>query len=397
MKNSIILKRLAAILVVIVLTVSLAACASSNEATPSNSTQPSVSAKPAEASTPADTQKAAGKKLKIMFLGNNFGDKSFMDSANLGIKMINEKLGDKVEAKSTDITLDVKKYKAALIEASEADNDIIIIGTFNFTDILQEVAPQYPDKKYILFDASVDFTKFDLKNVYAMLYKANESSYLSGMAAAFMENSKNQGISGKGVVGFVGGMDNSPGIQDFLVGFIEGAKAVNPNIKVVTSYVNDFADSAKAKELALVQFNSNNSDIVFAVAGGAGIGAIEAAAQVGKYAIGVDSDQSLMYEGKPEQKIIITSALKRVDNSIYQAVERLLAGTLPWGTSENLGVKEKCSGIVYNDVLKQYLDDASIKKIQDAEAQIADGSLKVTSAFDKTPDEIKAIINSVKP
>jgi len=294
------------------------------------------------------------------------------------------------------MTPDRTKWKAALIEASEGDSNLIITGTWDQEENLEELASQYPDKKYILFDSPVDYEKYDCKNVYSMGYKANESGYLAGIVGAYMTTSQNEGINPDKAIGFVGGMDNTPIINDFLVGYIEGAKSVEPNIKVAVSYIGSFTDSAKAKELALAQFNSRNVDIIFSVAGASGTGTIEAAGGVGKYAIGVDSDQSALYAGRKEQSVIVTSALKRVDNSILNSISKYLDGTLSFGKYEVLGINDDAIGIVKNDVFKGLVDADFILKIEKAEQQLKNGEIKVTSAFEIDQEQVKKMVDSVQ-
>lgn len=346
-----------------------------------------------KASTPEGEK---SDKLKVTLLGAGYGDKSFWDSAKTGVEQAGETYKDKIEINVVDMSPDTKKWNAAMHEAGESDADLIITGGFQQIDNMYDIIPQYTDKKWIGFDTALDYSKADLENVYTMGYMANQSGYLAGMTAAYMTTSKNEGINEDKVVGFVGGMENTPIVGDFLVGYIEGIKAVDPEIKVITSYVNSFEDSAKGKEIALSQFNSK-ADVVFSVAGAAGTGCIEAAANVGKYVIGVDSDQSLLYEGRPEQKHIVTSALKKVDESIVYSIGRALEEKLPYGTYEVLGAKENAIGLVYNDIFKSYVDEDFQAKLKAAEEDLKADKIKVTSAFDMTNDEIKELADSVRP
>lgn len=343
-----------------------------------------------------DKDTASDDKVKVTLLGGGFGDKSYWDSAKAGTDKLTELYGDKVEVNVVDMSIDPKKWIPAMYDAAESDADIIISGGFQQRENMQTVASEYPDKHWIMFDSALDYENNDIENVYNMDYKANESGYLAGMVAAHMTTTANEGINPEESIGFIGGMDNNPAINDFLIGYIEGAKAVNPEIKVAVSFLGTFDDSAKGKEATLAQFNSNKVDIVFAAAGSAGIGCIEAAANEGKYFIGVDSDQSLLYEGRAEQDRIVTSALKNVGNSIVYAVEKYINDELPIGEYEILGVKEGAAGIVYNDILKSYVDEDFLNTLKEAEEKISSGEIKVTSSDDLTSDEITKLIDSVK-
>ena len=349
-----------------------------------------------EGSTENGNEGVTEDPIKVTLLGAGYGDKSYWDSAKAGMERLNEVYGDRVEVNIVDMTADTKKWPGATYEAADSDADLIITGSFQQLDNMETIAPEYPDKDWVMFDSTLDFDTYDLSNVYNMDYRANESGYLAGMVAAHMTTTDNEGINPDKCIGFVGGMDNNPIIHDFLIGYIEGAKAVEPDIKIAVSYLGSFEDSAKAKETAMAQFNSNNVDVVFSVAGAAGTGCIEAAANDGKYVIGVDSDQTLLYEGRPEQNRIITSALKRVDESIIYAVGKYLDGDLPFGKNEVLGVKENAAGIVYNDILTGYVGEDFIKTLKEAEEKIASGEIKVTSSSDITTDQVNEMVQSVK-
>lgn len=337
-----------------------------------------------------------GEKINITLLAAGFGDKSFWDSSKSGVEEIGKQFGDKVEVNIVDISSDEKKWPTAIREAGDSDTDIIITGSFQQKENVEEIAQEYPDKKWIVFDTDVDYENNKLDNVYSMGYKANESGFLAGMVAAELTTTDNEGINQDKTIGFIGAMENNPVIQNFLIGYIEGAKFVDKEIKVAVSYVGGFSDSAKAKEMALAQFNSNNVDVIFSVAGAASTGAIEAASNVGKYVIGVDSDQSLLYEGRAEQKSIVTSALKRVDNSLIYTIKRHLDSGIPFGTYEILGVKEGATGIVYNDILSKYIDGDFIKELKDTETKLSEEKIKVPTAEKLGSTGVTELVNSVK-
>ena len=343
------------------------------------------------------SSKKDGDVLKVTLLGGGYGDKSFNDSAKEGVEALEEKYPGKVEVNIVDMTVDTKKWQAAMYEAGDSDADIIITGGFQQTDNLQEIAPQYPDKKWIAYDLSPDYDNYDLENVYSVGYKSNEAGYLAGMVAGYMTESGAEKTNEDKVVGFVGGMSNTPTVNNYLVGYIQGAQAVDPEIKVATSYVNSFEDSAKAKEIALSQVNSDKADVVFAAAGAAGTGCVESAYDTNTWFIGVDSDQSLEYEGKKEQEAIITSAMKRVDQSLINAIGRALDGTLPYGEYEELGLEDDCVGIVENDTYNAAMSEEGKEAVKQAQEDIKNGKIDLKSSYDLSNDEINEMINNVKP
>ena len=344
---------------------------------------------PKESNNTTENQQSTDDKLNVAILLNGtLGDKAFFDSAANGGEMMKKEIG--ADVKVVEMTYDETKWLPTLIDYSEdKDTDIIIVGTWQMVEKLQEIAPQYPDKKYIIFDSSVDYTVADLSNVYSIEYKQNECSYLVGAAASLTTKT--------GTIGMVGGMENYV-INDFLLGYIQGAKDVKDDIKISIAYVGNFSDSAKAKELALAQMNQG-ADIVYQVASTAGIGVIDAAAEKGKFAIGVDSDQAEAFlETDPAKaESILTSALKRVDISLARAVKLASEDKLNWGNKEVLGIAEECVGIAKNEIFTKNATPETVAKVIELEKGILDGSIKVDTAFGKTTNEIEEIRASVRP
>lgn len=333
------------------------------------------------------------EKLKVVLLiPGLLGDKSFFDSANHGLDMVKEELG--AQTKVIEMGIDKTKWQPTLLDVSEQDWDIIISGGWEMTEMLNEAAEQFTDKKYINFDTSDNETA---DNLYAMFYKTNEVSFLAGSAAALVTTSDMPLANPEKLIGFLGGMDN-PGINDFLVGYIEGATYVDPEIKVAISYVGDFANPAKGKEMSISQYNSG-VDIGFNVAGMTGLGQLDAAKDKDRYAIGVDSDQALLFKDTDIEKSqhIVTSALKKIDASILRAVKKYQEGTLEFGKYEVLGFKEGGVGIAKNEFYNELLNDEMKKKIEEIEAKLTNGEIEVGTAFGLDTDQINEIRNSVKP
>lgn len=348
-----------------------------------------------EQTTVADSKE---KPLKIVLLINGtLGDKSFFDSANHGMELIKQEYGDKVITKVIEMSYDNSKWEPTLQDVSEQDWDIIIVGTWQMAEYLEKIAPQYSEKKYIIFDTSVDYAKGDLSNVYSILYKQNEGSFLAGALAAKIANSNMPLVTGKKLIGFLGGMD-IPVINDFLVGYIQGAKYVDKDIKVAISYIGDFSDSAKGKELALAQYQQGVA-IGFNVAGQAGLGQLDAAKEMNRYVIGVDSDQAMLFaESDPAKaNLIVTSMLKRVDNSLVRAIKLYKEGTLKFGQAEALGLKEDAVGLADNEYYRKLVPEEIRQYIEELKLKIINGEIKVDSALGMDTNKLNEIRNSVKP
>ncbi len=344
--------------------------------------------------TDTDTGKTDEEPLKVALLINGaLGDESFFDSANNGMNLVEEKYGDKIEKRTIEMGFDKSTWLPGLYDVSDGDWDIIIVGTWEMVEHLEEIAPQYPDKKYFIFDSAVDYTADDFANVYSMNFKQNEGAFIAGALASRVTTSDMERVNPEKTIGFLGGSEG-PVINDFLIGYIEGAQYADKDTKVVISYVGDFENSGKAKELCLAQYNGG-VDIGFNVAGQAGLGQLEAANELNKYAIGVDSDQAALFPDDPEKAgLILTSVLKRVDQALLRSIDMHMKGTLPYGKAEDLGFKEDAIGFVDTNTLVSEELNAELKDIQE---KIVNGEIEVTSAFGLDPAKFKEIKDSATP
>ncbi len=330
-----------------------------------------------------DDSASNGDALKVVCLLNgNLGDKSFFDSANQGMSMIKDQL--EVETKVVEMGFDNTAWESTLYEFADSDYDVIIVGTYQMQELLEKVAPEYPDKKFIIFDSEVD-----ADNVYSITFKQNEASYLAGSIAAMMA-SDSEMTNGQGKIGAVLAMD-IPVLNDFLVGYIQGANDTVPGTKVAVSQIGDFADTARAKELATAQYNSGVS-VCMHVAAQAGLGVIDAAKSLKTYAIGVDADQamSLASDDPDASAQIVTSVLKNIDQVLLRAIEKHIDGTLPYGSTESLGIKDKAVGIADNDVYRSIASEDMISKVEELQSKIEKGEIEVKSAFDMSSEELAA-------
>lgn len=323
---------------------------------------------------------ADGPKSVALFINGTLGDKSFFDSAQRGMDRLHNDLG--LETRTVEAGFDPTRWESGLADlADSGEYDTIITGTFSMVDTVAKISAEYPDVKFILFDGIVDYAACGCKNVHSILFKQNEASYLAGALAATLTAAGGDGTNPDHTLGFLGGME-IPVIQDFLVGYEAGAKSVLGDATVLAQYANNFGDPAIGKEIALAQYGQG-ADIVFAVAGGTGQGALEAAAEQGKLAIGVDSDQAAIYaDSNPEiSKRIVTSVMKNVDNALVNAITRYQGGEDIFGKAEAQGLAEGGVGLAINDVTKSYVSDEVLSQIADIQAKIIDGSIPVPTAF----------------
>lgn len=323
----------------------------------------------------AEEAATGGDTLKVINLINGvLGDKSFFDSAERGVKKASEDFD--IEYKTIELGIDPAAWEPGLEDAAEnEDYDVFILGTWQMTEFLERIAHKYPDKYFFIYDAPVnpDNCEEGCTNVYGIAYLQNEGSYLAGLYAGLMTET--------GIVGAVGGQD-IPVINDFIVGYEQGVLAIDSSYTVVKSYADSWNDPAKGKELALAMYQQG-ADYVFQIAGGTGEGVFQAAQEVGKYAIGVDSDQALIIEEtKPElAAVIATSMMKNVDNSLYRGLKMHLDGTLVYGTAEALGVAEGGVGLAKNKFYDEMTPQDVKDIIEQAEADLIDGKIDVATVF----------------
>jgi basic membrane protein A len=323
---------------------------------------------------------------KAVLLVPALGDQSFYDTAAKGIDLANEEL-EGVTAKVIEMGSDESKWESAFMDAA-MDYDLIIGGTWQSEPYLEKAAAEYPDKKFINFDYDTDP---EIENIFTMFYDTNEIGWLSGVAAAAATISDMENANEDKVIGFIGSMD-IPGINDFLVGYIEGAMYVDPDIQVLTGYCNSFYDAAKAKELALSQYNSG-ADVIYLGAATGSSGIVDAAKELGKYTIGVDTDQALLYEQTDEEKAktIITSGIKALDTAIYQAIKNAKEGTLAFGTHEVYGFDTDGIYLAKNHIYEEVASDSVKEWVTKAEEDLKAGKVTVSSAFTMSQEEVESL------
>lgn len=349
------------------------------------------------ATTDDGADAATGEVYNVCNLVNgNLGDKSFFDSAQAGLEQLQAdgRINFKtIEMGATDA--DQPKWLETLYEVSASgEYDLIIVGTYQMPEYLKEVADQYPDQKYLIYDDTTHVG--ESANVVNMSFKQNDLGYMVGVFAASMTTSGYEKTNEDAVLGFLGGVD-SPVINDFLYGYLEGARSVNPDIKVDTRYVTNYYDTAYGKELALSMINDKNADIIWGVGGAAGNGGAEAAQETGKaWFIGVDSDQEATF-GSELAAITLTSGLKNVGDGIIWFFDQWDQGNEFWGQEINLGIAEGGVGMVTDKNFAntpQEVQDA-VLAAQDA---IVAGDIVVPSALsDGGNDAVIALRDSMQP
>jgi basic membrane protein A len=265
--------------------------------------------------TPATTTAPAIKAALVTDIGG-LNDRSFNQLAYAGYKKAEQQYGFAEKVIQTQSQND---YIKNLTLAAQSADLVIAVG-FLMQTPLDQVAKQFPNKKFAIVDGCATPAGKNncdpLANVAPLFFKEQEAGCLVGALAAQMEmdgKSKVPKLLGASSIGAVGGIA-VPAVVAYIAGYKFCAKKVDPNVKVYVNYSQDFTDTAKCKDAALSQINQHQVDIVFQVAGGCGVGALDAADQKGVFGIGVDADQGYLHPS------IISSALKRVDQAVYDII-----------------------------------------------------------------------------
>jgi basic membrane protein A len=308
-----------------------------------------------------------------LVLPNPLGDRSFIDSSNRGAEQAIEELGVSGNVIETN---GISEHEAALRGAIQTDPDIVL-GLAIDAELLLSLAEEFPDQ---LFGAPSDvFAESLPDNVAAYQINVHESSFLAGLVAGLMTESKTVGA-------VVGG--DAPSLNQFFFAYKQGVQEVCPDCEVLVSYLGfDFSNPTLGLETALSQYEEG-ADIVYQIAGRSGEGVLEAAAQTGNFAIGVDSNQDWIQPGS-----VIVSMLKRVDVTTYKLIESALNDQFQGGFSA-LGMADGAAGLSWDEGSTTFADDGPehmTAKLDDVKAtveayrqRILDGDYEVCDALDPT-------------
>lgn len=292
---------------------------------------------------------------------NTSSDNAFIASARVGLAKANTDFGALIpehRVKDPDTVATVLKRVA-----DSGASPIIAVGSQHVAAVLN-LAERYPNTQFTVIDGLVPPI---FPNVQSILFKDNEGAFLVGFIAAKMAPSNR--------VGFIGGMD-SPQMQNFATGYTQGVKYVSPNAEIYTDMVGNTSkawnDPEKARALAMGQYNKG-AEVIFAAAGGSGMGVLNAANQTRNYAIGVDSNQNGIYPGR-----VLTSMVKRVDVAVYDVIKRSRDGSWAPGI-KYLGIKEGALDYAVDENNRTILNEKLIEEVANAKERIINGIITVNS------------------
>lgn len=289
-------------------------------------------------------------KVGIMLSDAGLGDQSFSDLGFAGLEKAREELNISFDYREIQ---DTKTYEQGLEELVEQGNDLIIGLGFSIQDALETVAQKYPDTTFLLIDSVSE-----IPNIYNVTFKEDEGSYLLGALAGMRTKSN--------VVGFIGGVD-SPLIQKFEKGFIEGVKSQNPEAQVISTYANSFGDDKLGANIAKDMIHAG-ADFIYPAAGFTGVGAILEAQNAGVYSFGVDSDQFYLAE-----KSVVSSMLKQVDVAIFNTVKDLVETGEISKKNTVLGLKE--NGVNLAPIRVISLSSAEQSRLEKLKEDISIGTI----------------------
>lgn len=300
-------------------------------------------------------------KLGVVTDVGGLNDHGFNHLAYEGMLEAEKQLGIKGQVLPSNSSSD---YVPNLTSLAREGYNLVIATGFNFETPLSQVAKEFPDTKFAIIDDTAADIKGNLKNVEGLTFESQQAGYLVGYLSGLVAKAK-----GYKTISSVSGEDY-PSVTSYVAGYQQGAKAADPGISTPNAFSDDFADQSKCQTIAQNQISAG-SKIIFQVAGGCGLGALEAAKKAGLYGIGVDADQSFL------GSYILTSAEKKVDQAVLDATKAAMTGKFKGGTDLTFSLAN--SGVGYgtlNSEGKKY--QAQLTAV---EKKIESGAIKVTLKY----------------
>jgi basic membrane protein A len=311
-----------------------------------------------EDATPGTTA-APEEQLRVGLIVDKgqLDDDGFNELAYRGVQRAEEELGISGRVSESASSAD---YIPNMTSLARQGYDLVIGVGFAQGDAVGKVAQKFPDTKFAIIDVDQAFVPGTPANVQGLLFREEEAGYLVGYLAGLEEKRR----AGKDVISAVGGMKEPP-VDRFIAGYFAGAEKAAPGIQTILNYSQDWDDQAKCKELALNQI-ARGSNVVFQVAGGCGLGALNAAGERDRWGIGVDADQSFLGGH------ILTSALKGVDAAVFLTIQSIQDGSWKGGGNANFGLEEDGVGL---GKISPEIPEEDVEQLEQIKQQIADGEI----------------------
>ncbi len=306
----------------------------------------------------AGSSTTASKPLVVLVTDiGQLNDHGFNQLAYEGLKRAQRQLGIDGRVYQSASSQD---YIPNLARAAQQGAALVVSVGFDQANAIAAAAKKFPKTHFAIVDVDQHDLKGNPQNVEGIVFSEQEVGYLAGYLAGLMEKSR----GGSATIGSVGG-EKQPPVDRYIAGYQAGARKADPGIRLMNAYSQDWVDQAKCKVDALNQIQAG-ANIVFQVAGGCGLGVIDAAKEKGVWAIGVDADQS--YLGSQ----VLTSAMKRVDNSVYDTVKQVLDGTFKGGTNSRFSLENDGVGL---GKISPRVPQATVQKVEAVRKQIVSGAI----------------------
>ena len=307
---------------------------------------------------PPSEMEAVPLRVTMIYPDDCIGDEGYCDTLHLGVKRAEAELQvhlyEAIGQRSDPGLIEMVFREAA------QNSDLVLTAGFQMGEPLSRVAADFPDVKFAIVDVAID-----IPNVASLNYKANEGSFLVGAIAGLKSES--------GQIGYIGGVD-VPLLREFEAGYVAGVHAVNPDAVVSIAYISEdtsgFNLPDKAKEIALTQYESG-IDVIYTVAGGSGLGVLEAAQAQDKYVIWVDSNGNHLAPGT-----VLTSMVKQIENSVFSVINETINGTFMGGI-RYLGLAEGGVDYALDEHNRFELSDEIIATVESLRTKIISGEIVV--------------------
>jgi basic membrane protein A len=306
----------------------------------------------------------AGMKIGLVTDVGGLNDRGFNHLSYVGLKRAERELGVRTEVFQAH---SASEYVPNLSTFARQGYDLTVGVGFTEAEAIDTAASRFPDSNFAIVDVDQTEEPHKPANLLGLLFREQETGYLVGYLAGLEEKRR----PGPDVIGSVGGQKQPP-VDRFIAGYQAGAKAAAPGIKTLNGYSQDFNDQARCKQIALNQIEQG-AGVVFQVAGGCGLGALDAAKEHNVWGIGVDADQSFL------GPYILTSAIKRVDTAVFLAIKSVVEGKFKGGNMV-FGLKDNGVGV---GKISPKVPNSEIAKLNQIRADIISGKIK------NIPTEVK--------
>jgi basic membrane protein A len=331
---------------------------------------------------PTDTGDGSGSPtgepthVGMVYATGGLGDGSFNDQAQQGLLEAEGEFNVQYQESQPSQPSEFATFQQQYAQSSDPDYDLVCCIGFLQTDALTSTSQDYPDQNFMLVDSVVS-----QDNVASYTFKEHEGSFLVGQMAGLLTNQSFSAGAGstkddEATVGFVGGVESDL-IRKFQAGYEAGVAEADDSIEVLTNYVGGFSDPAGGREAANSMYN-NGADIVYHAAGNTGTGVFRAAQEKGRFAIGVDRDQSVTKSSF--QDVILASMVKRVDTAVYNSIEATVNDEFSGGSVVSLGLSEEGVNIVYGQQLGSEIPQDVKDVVASSRQAIIDGDRSVPTS-----------------